>query len=39
MGYKVVNSDDAFDRSALKKVGMDMTPDNIFSPKGQEPSW
>jgi shikimate kinase len=35
MGYKVVNSDDAFE-SAMKKVGMEMTPDNIFSPKGQE---
>lgn len=35
MGYKVVNSDDAFE-AAMKKVGMDMTPDNIFSPKGQE---
>ena len=35
MGYKVVNSDDAFE-AAMKKVDMDMTPDNIFSPKGQE---
>lgn len=35
MGYKVVNSDDAFE-AAMKKVGMNMTPDNIFSPKGQE---
>lgn len=35
MGYKVVNSDDQFEH-AMKKVGMEMTPDNIFSPKGQE---
>jgi len=35
MGYKVVNSDDAFE-AAMKKAGMEMTPDNIFSPKGQE---
>ena len=35
MGYKVVNSDDAFE-AAMSKVGMEMTPDNIFSPKGQE---
>ena len=35
MGYKVVNSDDAFEQS-LKKAGMKMTPDDIFSVKGQE---
>ena len=35
MGFKVVNSDDAFE-SAMKKANMEMTPDNIFSPKGQE---
>lgn len=35
MGYKVVNSDDAFE-AAMKKAGMEMSPDNIFSPKGQE---
>ena len=35
MGYKVVNSDDAFE-AAMKKAEMEMTPDNIFSPKGQE---
>lgn len=35
MGYKVVNSDDAFE-SAMKKAGMEMNPDNIFSVKGQE---
>ena len=35
MGYKVVNSDDAFE-AAMKKAGMEMNPDNIFSVKGQE---
>ena len=35
MGYKVVNSDDAFE-AGMKKADMKMTPDNIFSPKGQE---
>jgi dephospho-CoA kinase len=35
MGYKIVNSDDAFE-NAMKKAGMTMSPDNIFSPKGQE---
>jgi predicted kinase len=35
MGYKVVNSDDAFE-AAMKKAGMKMSPDNIFSVKGQE---
>ena len=35
MGYKVVNSDDAFE-NAMKKAGMEMSPDNIFSVKGQE---
>ncbi len=35
LGYKVVNSDDAFE-NAMKKAGMEMNPDNIFSPKGQE---
>lgn len=35
MGYKVVNSDDAFEQS-LKKAGLTMTPDDIFSIKGQE---
>ena len=33
-GYKVVNSDNAFEM-ALKKAGMEMTADNIFSVKGQ----
>ena len=35
MGYKVVNSDDAFE-SAMRKAGLEMNPDNIFSVKGQE---
>ena len=35
LGFKVVNSDDAFE-SAMKKAGMEMDPDNIFSVKGQE---
>lgn len=35
MGYKVVNSDDAFEAS-MRKAGMSMTPDNIFSPEGQK---
>ena len=35
MGYKTVNSDDAFE-TAMKRVGMEMSSDNIFSPKGQE---
>lgn len=35
MGYKVVNSDDAFE-AAMKKAGMEMDPENIFSVKGQE---
>lgn len=35
LGFKVVNSDDAFE-AGLKKAKLAMTPDNIFSPKGQE---
>lgn len=35
MGYKVVNSDDAFE-SAMKKAGMKMSPENIFSDEGQK---
>ena len=35
MGFKVVNSDDAFE-AAMKKARKEMTPKNIFSPKGQE---
>jgi len=34
-GFRVVNSDDAFE-NAMKKAGMEMNPDNIFSVKGQE---
>lgn len=33
-GFKVVNSDQAFEAS-LKKAGMETTPENIFSVKGQ----
>ena len=33
--YKVVNSYNTFE-NAMKKAGMEMNPDNIFSPKGQE---
>lgn len=35
LGFKVVNSDNAFER-ALAKAGMEATPENIYSPKGQE---
>lgn len=35
MGYKVVNSDDQFE-AAMKKAGMELDPENIFSVKGQE---
>ena len=35
LGFKIVNSDDKFEH-ALKKAGMEMSPENIFSPKGQE---
>ena len=35
MGYRVVNSDDAFE-NAMKKAGVAMDPEGIFSPKGQE---
>lgn len=35
MGLKVVNSDDIYEKM-LKDAGMDMTPENIFSDKGQE---
>lgn len=34
LGLKVVNSDDAFE-NAMKKAGMSMKPDDIFSVKGQ----
>lgn len=35
LGMRVVNSDDAFE-AAMRKAGMEMNPDNIFSVKGQE---
>lgn len=35
LGFKVINSDDAFE-NALKKVGLKPTPEDIYSPKGQE---
>lgn len=35
LGLKVVNSDDAYE-AAMKKAGMEMSPDNIFSVKGQD---
>ena len=35
LGMKVVNSDEAFE-AGLKKAGLEMTPDNIYSPKGQD---
>ena len=35
MGYRVSNSDDAFE-AGLKKAGLEMSPENIFSIKGQE---
>ena len=34
LGFKVINSDTAFERS-LKQAGLEMNPDNIFSIKGQ----
>ena len=35
MGFKIVNSDIAFEKM-LKQMDMDATPDNIYSPQGQE---
>jgi shikimate kinase len=35
LGLKIVNSDDAFE-AAMKKAGMSMKPDDIFSVKGQD---
>lgn len=35
LGMKVINSDDIFER-ALAKAGLKATPENIYSPKGQE---
>ena len=35
LGLKVVNSDDAYE-AAMKKAGMEMSPENIFSVQGQD---
>ena len=35
LGFKLINSDDAFE-AQLKKVGLKPTPEDIYSPKGQE---
>jgi shikimate kinase len=35
LGFRIVNSDDVFE-FALKKAGLETTPKDIFSPKGQE---
>ena len=35
LGMRVVNSDDAFE-AAMKKAGIEMDPENIFSVRGQE---
>lgn len=35
LGFKVINSDNAFE-NALKKAGLSMDPEDIYSPKGQE---
>ena len=35
LGFKVINSDDAFE-NALRKAGLSMDPKDIYSPKGQE---
>lgn len=35
LGFKVINSDDIFER-ALSKAGLKTTPENIYSPRGQE---
>ena len=34
LGLKLINSDDAFE-TQLKKIGLDTTPEDIFSPAGQ----
>ena len=34
-GFRIINSDDAFE-NAMKKAGMEMSPEEIFSVKGQE---
>lgn len=35
MGFKIVNSDSAFEKF-MTQAGMDQSPDNIYSPQGQE---
>ena len=35
LGFKIINSDDIFER-ALAKAGLKATPEDIYSPKGQE---
>ena len=35
LGFKVINSDEAFE-NALRKAGLSMDPKDIYSPKGQE---
>jgi len=35
LGYRIVNSDDAFE-AAMRKAGLKMSPENIFSVQGQE---
>jgi len=35
LGFKVINSDEAFER-ALAKAGMKASPENIYSPEGQK---
>lgn len=35
MGFRPINSDDAFE-AALKKAGLTTSPEDIFSPRGQE---
>ena len=35
LGFRIVNSDEVFE-FALKKAGLEATPKDIFSPKGQE---
>jgi Cu/Zn superoxide dismutase/predicted kinase/nicotinic acid mononucleotide adenylyltransferase len=35
LGFKIVNSDDAFE-AAMKKAGLEMDPESIFSVQGQE---
>ena len=34
-GFRIINSDDAFE-NAMKKAGMEMSPEEIFSVKGQD---